>query len=726
MSSQADNPEDLTNQTVDGYQIIQLLGRGATGAVYLTSKGALCTHYAIKLLHPAEHLYPDAEERFNHEIEILRKLDSSYVVDIIDKGNHSGRPYYVMEYVNGESLLEVFHRGMKMEEFLGYMAQVLRGLSAIHRAGIVHRDLKPRNILVTSDGLVKIADFGFAKHTQETITPTGQQVAGIATEEKYVDPDLRTSPNPEPRSDLFSFGVILREGLGCVQEGVSQVNRQAIETVAAKATSRKKEERYETADALLEALRSASDISFALGSAREVLGLLCVRELMDLGPVKEIVRIPELEDVPYTKRVKRLVDTTEFQRLRNISQLGLVELVYPGAVHTRFEHSLGTFAIAVKALRHLACLESFRRIAGRRHVETMLAAALLHDVGYYPYAHIIEEMALAEVGPKHGRRGAEIIRDEDHEIAGILKQDWGIDPTDVASLVEGNYSSDPAMQVGTSLIHGVISCDVLDYIRRDSIHAGVPYGCQFDLDRLLENLMLDAHGSALAVSEKARGPLECLLFARYMMFSVVYWHHTVRAASAMLKRAVYDARVPGRACYVDAPKLTDTSFISCLKGVQEAPQSTRELLRWLGRAETDSQRKIFKRLRTYSKYDEDNRRASIYASIAERPYQQIVQMGARLLSKIAAETQRNINPHLLLIDAPGSGQEPSVSVDVYYPGEKKYRRISDVAPAMRILREEFDAVAKRVRIVCHPDLVPLLDPLDLDELLRQTISECLQ
>jgi len=725
MSENKSASDGLVGRVIDGYRILDRLGAGATGAVYLAAKGALSTRYAVKFLHPAEHLYPDAEDRFKHEIEILKALDSSYVVAVLDRGRHENRPYYVMEFVNGESLEEAFERGVTRDEFFSFMAQVLRGLSAIHAKEVVHRDLKPKNVLVTSDGLAKIADFGFARYRREQHTPTEARVAGVATEDEYVDPLFRANVHPDPTSDLYSFGVILERGVKAIKGVVSRGEGEAIAAIVRKTQSQYTTERYTTASDVLYALRSASDLSFALGSDRDIVDLLCVPELMDLRPVKSIVRVPELEDVSFTKRVSRLVDTAHFQRLRHISQLGLVSLVYPGAVHTRFEHSLGTFAIAAKALRHLVCLESFRRIATRTHVELMLASALLHDIGHYPYAHIIEELGIDDIGPKHERRGSEIILDEDGEIAALLKEDWDLDPRDVAKLVKKEYSSDPALRVGASLIHDAISCDVMDYIRRDSVHAGVPYGRQFDLDRLLESLVLDEHGTALAVSEKGRGPLECLLFARYMMFNVVYWHHAVRAASAMLKRAVYDARVLGQPCYINAAHLTDKTFISCLRDVEEVPAPTRDLLGWLGLAEGRDDRRIFKRLRTYSKYDEDTRRADIYDRLTERPYETIADVNVKLLAKIAEKTQVNVEAHLVLIDAPTSGQEPKVNTDVYYRKERKYHPIWVVAPAMQRLREEFDAVAKRVRILCHPDLVPLLDPLDLDEMLREVIYKVL-
>ena len=128
-----------------------------------------------------------------------------------------------------------------------------------------------------------------------------------------------------------------------------------------------------------------------------------------------LVRLPGSGDVPFTPRVRALVDTPPLQRLRHVSQLGVASRVYPGATHTRFEHTLGVYGNAVRCLRRLANEPAFAGTATTGDAAVFLCAALLHDVGHWPFCHPMEdlklpgvpdheELAAAEFAPRHPRR----------------------------------------------------------------------------------------------------------------------------------------------------------------------------------------------------------------------------------------------------------------------------------------------------------------------------------
>ncbi len=251
------------------------------------------------------------------------------------------------------------------------------------------------------------------------------------------------------------------------------------------------------------------------------------------------IRIPPEVDVPVTRRVKSLIDSGAMRRLTRISQLGLVSFVYPGATHSRFEHSLGVYRLAVQVLNQLARDPSAERIVNQRDAKLFLVAALLHDVGHWPYCHPIEDMHLEWI-PKHESMARELLCTD--EVETILRDDWQLSGNEVADFLVSRSKPKSLLQ---SLLSGPIDVDKMDYLQRDSLHAGVPYGRNFDVGRLIHSVCPGPNGS-VAITSKGRTAAEMMVFARYVMFSEVYWHHAVRSATAMLQRLVFELRRASR------------------------------------------------------------------------------------------------------------------------------------------------------------------------------------
>ena len=214
-------------------------------------------------------------------------------------------------------------------------------------------------------------------------------------------------------------------------------------------------------------------------------------------------------------------------------QLGLAHLVYPGATHSRFEHALGAYHLArttLQILRDEGQLDS--TAAGDANLVRM--AALLHDVGHYPFSHALEEIGIA-----HHEDVAEPLI-TGGEIGGLLRGEFGAGaPARVLALIRG--ASDSPLG---GLISGSIDLDKIEYLKRDALMCGVPYG-EIDVDRLINALVVvndpTSGRPTIGVNDKALSALESLLFAKYQMYRNVYWHHAVRSATAMYKRLVADA-----------------------------------------------------------------------------------------------------------------------------------------------------------------------------------------
>ena len=401
-----------------------------------------------------------------------------------------------------------------------------------------------------------------------------------------------------------------------------------------------------------------------------------------------LVRIPPGVDVPLTDRVRRLIDTAAFRRLAQISQLGLVSLVYPAANHSRHEHSLGVFLAAIEYLDRLAADRRFAAAISPRDAELLLAAALLHDVGHWPFGHPIEDLHLPQF-PSHEQFAHRFI--VAGEVADVLADDWDLDPKEVAALV-GGEASNRAQRILRSLLSGPIDVDKIDYLMRDSLHAGVPYGRHFDRRRLVGSLCLNEAGDGLAITDKGKTAAEMMVFARYVMFSEVYWHHAVRSATAMLQRAFFllqDALDPD-----DLLMMTERPMIDALlDAAADAPAG--DLLDGL----FGPRRRLYKRLAQYSYFEEPQ----IYRRLARRPFSEQAALAERIAATLATALGRRIAPHEVLLDAPPTELEVDFDIEVFFPKEQAYRRLGDISPVVRTLaQEQFDDYVKRVRVFVHP------------------------
>lgn len=265
-------------------------------------------------------------------------------------------------------------------------------------------------------------------------------------------------------------------------------------------------------------------------------------------PVYGFVELNELE--------KDIIDTPVFQRLRRIRQLGLTDYVYPGAMHTRFEHSLGVMHLATKMydsivnkkenIRILEDLLNYNRDGIDRDRQLLRLAALLHDIGHAPFSHVSEELMPYN---SEGKR----YKHEDYTVKIILAKlskiindhsfnyNYRISAEEVAALIKGDPSVLKERVFWKILISSQLDADRCDYLLRDSLHIGVKYGI-YDIDRLLVSMTLiedpESGFPILGIDKGGWHVAESLIIARYQMFTQVYYHKTRRAYDYMLKEAI--------------------------------------------------------------------------------------------------------------------------------------------------------------------------------------------
>ncbi|MFO0925130.1 MAG: HD domain-containing protein, partial [Pirellulales bacterium] len=133
-----------------------------------------------------------------------------------------------------------------------------------------------------------------------------------------------------------------------------------------------------------------------------------IPEVAALDRGRALIRIPPETDIPVTPRVLRILETTAFRRLQRISQLGLVSLVYPGATHTRFQHSLGVYRMGLLYLKSLGDDDTFRHQVSIQDAERFIVACLVHDIGHWPYCHPLEDLKLPGI-PRHEALARDLI-----------------------------------------------------------------------------------------------------------------------------------------------------------------------------------------------------------------------------------------------------------------------------------------------------------------------------
>jgi HD superfamily phosphohydrolase len=260
-------------------------------------------------------------------------------------------------------------------------------------------------------------------------------------------------------------------------------------------------------------------------------------------------------DIHLCPREWLILDTLPFQRLRSIKQLQMGHVTYPNATHTRFAHSLGTLGIMARILDAVQSNGSIE--LDPREAENLRMAALLHDIGHYPYSHLMEgldsvtltEEAVGETSassrsfdasqlgyPNHERVGTEIVTNQ----ADLVEAIGGPERAkEVADLFSRAKAANPQL---SKLLHSSFDMDRVDYLQRDSLAAGVPYG-NIDVNYLLNSLRISKSGM-VGVAQKALPAAEQFLLARFFMHKTVYFHKTtfgIEEACRQLLRRIRDA-----------------------------------------------------------------------------------------------------------------------------------------------------------------------------------------
>jgi len=333
---------------------------------------------------------------------------------------------------------------------------------------------------------------------------------------------------------------------------------------------------------------------------------------------------------------QRIIDSESFQRLRRIKQIAFTYLVYPGATHTRFEHSLGTAYLAGEIALRLG-LDADTRAKVR-------LAGLLHDIGHSAFSHDGERVLEKRLG-SHEKIGKDLLQESG--LKDIIQENFR-----VREILE--LDKRPEGQIVSS----DLGADRMDYLLRDARATGVAYGV-VDIDRIIHTLRL--RGRDLCIDTGGLEAAESLLIARFMMFSTVYLHHTVRIASAMLRRAMVLALEEKTVQAEEFIRCSDEEMLSRMQAGSARP--------WV---DGILQRKLYKELHSFQ--------PSAHPTLSEKE-----------LSKKYACT--------ILVDPPYAFFK-SIGIQVTYEGA--LRPLVELSPLVKTL-EQSEENRKRTLILCPPE-----------------------
>ncbi len=400
-----------------------------------------------------------------------------------------------------------------------------------------------------------------------------------------------------------------------------------------------------------------------------------------------------------------LLSTPEFNKLSHIKQLGLAHLVFPGAHHTRFEHSLGASHVA----------GSIADSVGLDPVEKELVevAAMLHDIGHGPYSHTLEHILHQRGGMDHMSitegiilGEVDLLSDSDHispqrrRVCDILDS-YGIDPAEVSALIRGPDAGgserslfewiDGAESFSTTdstlghIVHGPVDCDQIDYLLRDSHFTGVRHGI-IDHHHLINSLV--RIGDDLGVGEGGVPALEGMLVARGLMYSAVYFHKVTRVTEVMLSRAVEATDVPA----LEMQGMVDAEIWRVLA---EGPDVSREMLHRL------KHRELYKVSRTFRRGDLADNEVSRLLEIAQDD---------AMCNAVESAIARRVGakPHQIAIDVPSVKlllSEPRMAqIDVRVAGDDdQVRWLKEHTPVADALKHRQVSQAA-CSVICAPSL----------------------
>ena len=767
---------DARNPTQTSEQPADPIKRGATGAVWLARQENVIER-AVKILSPEQELFKQGDWKyfadvFDREMRKLARLTHSHLAKLISFGRIPpdevpmvdtkgvGIPYIVMEYVEGQPLHEFIispalldNCANPVEVVLDLFDDVLSALQYMHQQDGMHSDVKEMNILVRQSHRPEavLVDLGAAHIFKDdhpeytTYVATHGRVSKewqqrIAT--KVLSSSLKKN---RVLLDLYMFGAMLRLFLN---ERLSDSPATTLEEQPKVLVSLKRILQYgivvldRVADKCLKGVySSAEEIRQDLAAIRpRLISPFGIAELSLRTDTKTSLALPE-DSVPFTKRMIGILNHPTVQRLRNISQLDFISMIYIGAIHTRLLHSVETYQLARLYLSTLLVNPVFSAYCDEpSKLEATLLAGFLHDIGHYPLGHVFEDFAFRgeATGPF-----ANILRDE--RVTSALLDEPADEDTwvrDAANqhiaecrrifrtkniltlpnlirqlfgeqvlfclrrILADKEDEDEGILILRSIVNGPLDVDKVCYLRTDSRYSGAAYGNAVDVDGILASLVCTVDDKpGIAIIEKGICAAESVATGRRWMYQRVYWHRTNRAIMAMIRFAPQYLLQKGILTFAEYFEATySISDIEAVKWLNKKFQDACKDNDFENPAKMiiDGRRGIYKTLLEFgsTNTDEADERIRLYLmgrSCAE--WSEIAFSIATLAKEYVPDTKMTD----VLIDIP-SKQRHEIGDPMVFRTGKNPRKLSELSAEFKGTKKFFEEGALSCRIFIHPFL----------------------
>lgn len=729
------------------------LGEGGSGVVYLAEQmlhESVSIKRAIKFfmyrddiaeLSAHKQTSPVSQKDFLSEIVNISSFSHENLIKVIDAGVHifSGLeiPFIVTDYIEGPTLKDIIER--KNQEVLSkintdpsvifdMLIKIGNGLTHLHKKRFSHCDIAPKNIFLNAQEEFKpiVGDLGIAKNLSRERTEVF-----VAGTRRYMPPevlsyrnsfvDWKTFMSFHPRWDVYAFAVIGIELLALIPDELGISWKKPL-FIALNNCSQG--ERYTCMENLLERIHFLQPMNREVATVPELSSSVS-------GTFRKLMPV---EALTTSRRIQSLIQHPAVTRLEKVKQLTTANQVFPGATHSRYEHSLGVMETIRRYVIALIDQDEFLEHLSKEKIETALLCGLFSNISRFPMSNIVHEIKKKNES-KLSLFSKESLLDDvfsikdnkDRTLPELIEEKYpSVNVDTVKNILLGRKAHfDNEDHMIYSFLNSSLDARVIDFVRRDSLHVGITTGDPFDLNELLPHLTIKNH--RLALFMRGVTVAEQIISLRYWLFNRIYWCRPNRAYVAMLRFLImellenkeFSNRLRERVL-----KHTDRRFLRYL--YNEAVQSEQLELIDLSRLLIQDQQELFA--------------VSFDISVLEAPdlvsaWKKIEMMDHAKLKKLCCalgdvvrtfvdDKEMCENKVNVLVDIP---QEPGSNklgedIMVLRPNSEQPEALTRVSAIVRGANENFNTHLRRLRVFIHPSLRP---EKEKQNVLRKGIEEYL-